>query len=207
MKYSVIIFLIITVAGSYCLLSGQCSLLRSDQQGYRIYKDNKYKKAAETFSDSMWKATALYKAGEFKEAAGIFAGFDTPEGAYNQGNSLLMQGKYQEAVVRYTRALELQPGWEAAKVNKAIAIGRAEMVKKEGGNMTDGKMGADEITFTKGKSPSDAGTEETDGGQELSEAAMREVWLRKVQTKPADFLRSKFTYQYQYSNKTQAEEK
>ncbi|MFC4992405.1 hypothetical protein [Rubritalea tangerina] len=32
-------------------------------------------------------------------------------------------------------------------------------------------------------------------GGKLSDAEMREVWLRKVQTKPADFLKVKFMYQ------------
>ena len=32
-------------------------------------------------------------------------------------------------------------------------------------------------------------------GQPLSDAAMQELWLRRVQTKPADFLRAKFSFQ------------
>jgi Ca-activated chloride channel family protein len=33
---------------------------------------------------------------------------------------------------------------------------------------------------------------DTGGGDQ----ALREIWLRQVQTRPADFLRSKFAYQY-----------
>ena len=72
------------------------------------------------------------------------------------------------------------------------------MLKREGGDMTGGKLGADEIVFSDQKSPSSAPDEqvEVEGGQELSEAELRAVWLRQVQTKPADFLRAKFAYQY-----------
>ena len=205
MRYILAALLIAVLAGSYCVLSSGCSLLTADQQGYRFYKKQDYTKAAERFADSMWKGTALYEAGKFKEAAGMFAGFDSAAGAYNQANSLVMQGKYEEAVVRYERALELRLGWKEAEINKDIASHRAEMMKKEGGNITDGQMGVDEITFDKGKSSPDAAQEETDGGQQLGDAEMRQVWLRKVQTRPADFLKSKFAYQHQFSGETQGE--
>ncbi|HIE98204.1 MAG: hypothetical protein ABGZ53_25045 [Fuerstiella sp.] len=32
-------------------------------------------------------------------------------------------------------------------------------------------------------------------GQPLSDSAMQALWLRRVQTKPADFLKAKFAYQ------------
>ena len=53
-----------------------------------------------------------------------------------------MQGKYEEAADRYTRALELKPEWEDATINRKIALARAEMLKKEGGDMTGGKLEA-----------------------------------------------------------------
>ena len=52
-----------------------------------------------------------------------------------------------------------------------------------------------DIVFDKGKGPQDEAEEvEVEGGK-VDDAQMREVWLRKVQTKPADFLKSKFMYQ------------
>ena len=32
-------------------------------------------------------------------------------------------------------------------------------------------------------------------GDQLSDESLRELWLQRVQTKPADFLRVKFSYQ------------
>ncbi|MEN8199441.1 MAG: tetratricopeptide repeat protein [Thermodesulfobacteriota bacterium] len=193
------------LAGGICLFSGKCRLLTPDQLGYRLFSMGQFKEASGHFADPMWQGAALYREGMFKEAAGVYAGFDTPEAAFNHGNSLAMLGKYQEAVARYDRALELQPGWEDAVINREIAHGRAEMMKNEGGNMTGGKMGADEIVFDKTKSSPEDGTEETDGGQQLSDTELREVWLRQVQTKPADFLRSKFAYQQQMGSKPSTE--
>ena len=58
----------------------------------------------------------------------------------------------------------------------------------------EGQIGADEITFDKQKSPSGQDTE-LQQEQALSDQAMQALWLRKVQTRPADFLKSKFAYQ------------
>lgn len=170
--------------------------LTPDQAGYYYYQKGDYEKAAESFVDPMWKGVALFKKGDFKAAASLFAGYDNAAAAFNQGNALVMQGNYEAAVKRYERALDLKPGWEDAVVNRDIAAGRAEMLKNEGGDMTGGKLGADEITFDKGKAPPSSDEEQTDGGQDLGEAEMRAIWLRQVQTKPADFLRAKFAYQY-----------
>jgi len=194
-----VIFIILVVAGYTTLATGNRQpatiFLTPDQLAYRYYLKGEYEKAADTFADPMWKGIALFKKGDFKEASSLFAGYDTAEAAFIQGNALVMQGNYEEAVKRYKRALDLKPGWEDAVVNRDIAAARAEMLRKEGGDMTGGEMGADEITFSEGKSPS-SGEEQVDGGQELSEQEMRAIWLRQVQTKPGDFLRDKCAYQY-----------
>jgi Ca-activated chloride channel family protein len=195
-----VIVTILVIVFSLTLVTGDRQLatffLTPDQSGYRYYLKGEYEKAAETFTDPMWKGISLFRKGDFKEASSLFAGYDTAEAAFNQGNALVMLGKYDDAVERYRRALDLNPGWEDAVVNRDIAAGRAEMLRKEGGDMTGGMMGADEITFSEGKAPSSSGEEQVDGGQQLSEEEMRAVWLRQVHTKPADFLRTKFAYQY-----------
>ena len=117
-------------------------------------------------------------------------------GAFNQGNALLFQGKYEDAAKRYERALELRPGWEDAIVNRDIALARAALLETTGGDMTGGEMGADEIEFSDTPSPDTDQTEQTEGGKPMSDEEMRSIWLRQVQTRPADFLRAKFAYQY-----------
>ena len=92
-------------------------------------------------------------------------------------------------------ALELQPDWEPATVNRDIAAARAEMLRQEGGDMTGGMLGADDIVFSDKKSPPSDQTEQTDGGERMSDQEMRAIWLRQVTTKPADFLKAKFAYQ------------
>ena len=180
----------------YCSLGNRqnCRLRTPDWRAYLLFNKQEYKTAAETFHNPMWKGAALYRDGEFKKASEIFSGFDTAEGIYNYGNSLLMQGQYERAIDCYNRTLAMIPDWDDAQVNLAIAVDRAKKTKKEGGNMTDGKLGADEFTFSKVKND-DNSWEEPDVGDTPNDAAMRAIWLRQVQTKPADFLAAKFSYQ------------
>lgn len=187
--------LVVVAAIAYCLVGGDCSLLTADQMAYRMFEEGEYETAADDFADPMWRGVALFRQGEFEQAAGVFAGYDTAEAAFNQGNALVMLGKYDNAVGRYEGALVLRPDWEPAIVNRDIAAARAARLKQEGGDMTGGMLGADDIVFSDKRSPPSDQTEQTDGGQPMSDEEMRAIWLRQVTTKPADFLRAKFAYQ------------
>ena len=55
-------------------------------------------------------------------------------------------------------------------------------------------MGTDEIVFEKSKNAGGQETE-TEAAQPLSDSDMQALWLRRIQTKPADFLKVKVAYQ------------
>lgn len=190
------LILMITLAG---MLLSKPALRTPDQEAYSLYSKSEYTLAAKTFADPYWTAIALYRDGQFKAAANLFAGFDTADGAFNHGNALLFQGNYAQATKRYERALELRPGWNDAEINRAIAMARAAALNFEGANMTDGKIGADDYVINNEPSSNQSDNDQTEvvENSELSESALRAVWLRQVQTNPADFLRSKFSYQLQ----------
>jgi Ca-activated chloride channel family protein len=136
------------------------------------------------------------RAGDFKAAEATFSGINTAIGAYDQGNALVMLGKYQDAVARYDHALALQPGWVEAAANREIAALRAERLKAAGADAGDQREGADQIVYDKdAKRKGGQDTEVT--GKAMSDEATRALWLRRVQTKPADFLRARFNYQLQ----------
>lgn len=190
-KIAVVGALILTVA--YGIWGDGFALRTADQKAYSEYQKGSYVQAAEQFSDPMWRGVCYFKEGDFKKAVSVFSGIQSAEGFYNHGNSLVMLGKYADAITSYDKALALGPH-DDAEFNRMVAKTRMEALDFEGGNMTDGKIGSDGITFEKGTSSDDAGEEVVEGGP-LDDAQMREVWLRKVQTKPADFLKSKFMYQ------------
>ena len=173
--------------------------LTPDQQGHWLMGQQRDAEAAEAFRDPMWRGVALMRAGQFKQAAAGFGGLDTAEAAYDQGNALVMLGKYEDAVGRYDRALALRPGWDDAAANRGLAQLRAERLKTEGGDATGGQVAADQIVIEPGKKGGEAADQEQGGGTPMSDTDIRALWLRRVQTRPGDFLRAKFAYQLQIS--------
>lgn len=186
-----------------CLVDNDYNVLTEDQKGYRLFEKEQFDVAAQEFNSLAWKGVALFRNGQFEEAASAFSGMDSPEGCLNHGNSLVMLGKYEDAIERYERALALKPDWPPAITNLALARTRAKALEKKGGEMTGGKLGADEYVFSNNSSK-EKGEEETVAGDEPSEAEQRAIWLRQIQTKPADFLRTKFAYQYQMAESSTA---
>jgi Ca-activated chloride channel family protein len=165
-----------------------------DQQGQRKFERGEFADASKVFRDPMWKAAALYREGEFEKAAQLFARGDSAEAQYNRGNSWLMHGAYDTAISCYDRALEKRPDWKEAKDNKALAAARAKMVEQKGGDMGDQQIGADKIVFDKDAKNEGQETEVT-GEKAMSDQEIQAMWLRRVQTRPADFLKAKFSYQ------------
>jgi Ca-activated chloride channel family protein len=146
----------------------------------------------------MWRAVARFRAGDFKEAARILSGLDTADAAYDHGNALVMLGQYENAVTRYDRAIALRPGWSDAEANRALALVRAARLKTTGGDTGNTDSRPDQVVFDAAKPKNDAApTDPEAGGPPMSDEAARALWLRGVQTKPADFLRAKFAYQLQ----------
>jgi Ca-activated chloride channel family protein len=169
-----------------------------DQQGQRLFDQEEFAEAAETFGDPGLRASAYYRAGDFETAASVFGRIGSAQGSYNRGNSLLMLGQYDEAIKAYEQALELQTDWTEASENLAIARARKEKLappeSDEGG--TGGMLEADEYVFDDTGRVKRSGQEQvTEGGQAMSDEEMRAVWLRRVQNDPAGFLSAKFAYQ------------
>lgn len=166
-----------------------------DQLGCRYFQRGEFAQAAKAFHDPMWQGAAWYRAGEFGKAAQAFARRDSAEAHYNQGNAWLMNGKYEDAIASYDRALTKRPEWTDASDNRALAAARMKLTEATGGDMGDQKIGADKIVFDK-KAKNEGQNTEVAGGKALSDQEMQALWLRRVQTRPADFLRVKFAYQH-----------
>lgn len=170
-----------------------------DQQGQRLMQRGEYKQAAEKFTTPDWIGAALYLAGDFEGAASVFGRSGSAEADYNRGNSLVMLGQYEPAIEAYHDALSKRPGWLEAEQNLQIAILRKEALAppEDDYGGTGGQLEADEIVFDDtgrvNKSSSEQVIDAAD--PQMGEEAMRAMWLRKVETRPADFLAVRFNYQ------------
>jgi Ca-activated chloride channel homolog len=172
-----------------------------DQQGRWLYDHGRYAEAAETFVDPRWRGAAQMRGGDFKAAAETYLGAETAGAAYDRGNALVMLGKYEDAAKAYDRALALRPGWREAEDNLTLARLRAERMKAPGTDAEGQREGADEIVYDKAAARNEGQKTETPGTP-MDDSAVRALWLKRVQTKPADFLRARFAYQLQSQGPT-----
>lgn len=174
----------------------------ADQRGERLLHQRQFGAAAKAYADPWRIGVAQYRDGDFTTAAKTFARVPGADGAFDQGNAWLMRGNYNAAIAGYDRALGFRPGWKAAEENKALASARQaqlEAAGKERGEEQTEERGENELTpdaIAFDQKPDEASgiAMEMSGGQ-MSDAQWRAVWLRRVQTTPADFLRMKFAYQ------------
>ena len=169
--------------------------LTANQQGQRLMARGAFAQAALVFEDPMRTGAAWYRAGEFKKAEAAFRQITTPEADYNRGTCFIFLGQYEDAIKRFDRALQSRPGWEAALTNREIARIRAKATAHPGGDMGDQKLGADKMVFNKEKKGGQDTHMNQETGEQLAQKEMQALWLRRVQTNPADFLHAKFSYQ------------
>jgi Ca-activated chloride channel family protein len=159
--------------------------LTPDQQGRYFYEKGDYATAAERFQDPMWKGLALCRNKDYARALDQFALIDTAESWFNQGNALAQLGKYPDAAKAYTEALKQHPNWKEAEDNLKLVRSLIPPPKPPSEEEEAPNLKPDQVKFDeKGKKGKNRLT--------FSKEEMADVWMRNIQTSPAEFLRRKF---------------
>lgn len=98
----------------------QKPFLNQEQRAQRLYQNKEYEQAASLSENPLRQGAALYRAGNFEEAAAVFSQQQSAEAQYNLGNALAQQQQYDAAIAAYDEALEQRPGWSKALENKQL---------------------------------------------------------------------------------------
>ena len=107
------------------------------------------------------------------------------------GTPYARQEEYEQAVSSYEEALERRPGWTEAEENLALVKARIPFTPEEESDEAGGdpNLSADEMQFDERGKQGKRG--EVDMSM-LTDEQLTEMWMRRLTTSPADFLRRRF---------------
>lgn len=164
----------------------------ADQQGRYAFEQRDFSDAGDLFIDPMWKGTALYRAGRYLEAADVFARLTSTDALVNMGNALIKGREYDRAVSAYEQALVDAPNNVVARNNLGIAraiVRRLTRLREQEDTGEQTELGADDYKFD---NKSGKGKEIIITGQGKLKIESAEQWMRTVDTRASDFLRTRF---------------
>ncbi len=164
----------------------------ADQQGRYAFEQRDFSNAGNLFIDPMWKGTALYRAGRYLEAADVFARLTSTDALVNMGNALIKGREYDRAVSAYEQALVDAPNNVVARNNLGIAraiVRRLTRLREQEDTGEQTELGADDYKFD---NKSGKGKEIIITGQGKLKIESAEQWMRTVDTRASDFLRTRF---------------
>ena len=165
-----------------------------DQQGRIAYERKEFGRAAELFTDPLWKGYALFRNAQYAEATEVLGRLDTPEAIFITGIANLRNRKYRDGVRAFERVLDLDPDYPGAAHNLDVArriVTYVEEAQAQSDTGEESGIGADEVVFD---NESGMGQEtqievEQEGGPEILST---EKWMNTVNTQTGDFLRQRF---------------
>lgn len=172
--------------------------LTPDQQGQIAMNEKRYADAAELFEDPYHEGYAKLRAGQYPEAAAIFAELNTPEAAFSEGMARIRNREYRPAISAFEDALERRPKWPEAQHNLEVATAILEYVETTREQSDTGEelgIGADDTVFD-----NEAGRGENTTIQAQSEDAKvlsADQWISAIDTDMQDFLRNRFRLENQ----------
>ncbi|MEW6742791.1 MAG: hypothetical protein AB1486_08525 [Planctomycetota bacterium] len=151
----------------------------------------------------MWKGIADYKNGNFAAAVREFAQVETAEGYFNPGDTQAHLGELGQAQACFEEALRRKPGDRQIRENlelvQSLLLKKGTKKEEEPPQGDEPVLNPDEIKLDETGKKGRAGEVEQ---VSLSDQQIAELWMRRLQTTPSDFLRLKFAAQVQEGQAT-----
>ncbi|MDX1816189.1 MAG: VWA domain-containing protein [Marinobacter sp.] len=148
---------------------------REDQRGPALIEQNP-QEAAHELDSPEWKASALYRAGQYQQAADLFKTLKGADADYNRGNALARAGKLKEALAAYDDALDKAPDMKDAQTNRDIVQKLLEQQKSQNQNQQgkDSKKGQNQQDKNnKRNNPSDSSSQNGQSDQSDNQSQSR----------------------------------
>lgn len=168
--------------------------LTPDQQGQLAFNNKEFSKAADLFEDPVRKAYALYRSGRYEEAAELYSWQESADAAIGEGLSLIKSRSYRPAIDAFEKAVERAPGIEAAQHNLDLSryiLDYIETTREQSDTGEEAGIGADETVYDN-EAGRGADSEQTAARATDAMPETAEQWMRTVDTRTGDFLKTRF---------------
>ncbi|QIE42013.1 VWA domain-containing protein [Rhodobacteraceae bacterium SC52] len=165
-----------------------------DQRGRLAFDRGDFRVASEAFSDPLWRGYALYRDGQYADAAEVLSRVETAQAAFIQGMAYLRSRSYRDGVRAFETALSRDPDYPNAAENLETAraiVAYVEEAQEQSDTGEDRGIGADDVVFDNesGKGEETVISVPEDGADALLSA---DQWMTTVDTRTGDFLKSRF---------------
>ncbi len=170
-----------------------------DQQGRLAFQERDFARAADLFTDPLWRGYALYRSGQYAEAIEVLDRVETAEAAFIQGMAAIKSRSYRDGVRAFDTALTRDPDYPGAAENLATAqdiVVFIEGLREDSDTGEDSGIGADEVVYD---NEADRGAEtqiETTDEESGPTMLTTEQWMNTVDTRTGDFLQSRFALEH-----------
>lgn len=178
--------------------------LTPDQYGRLLLEAGYYNKAARTFANPVWQATAHYYAEDFARAALLFTRQDSLAAQFNRANALAHGRDYVRALAAFNQLLARNAAFPGAQANRdklqvlIDEINRlSESQQQEDGVGTE-ELDEEDAQIGEGAQSlafQEAEREQYTAEELLASPETADMWLKGVQQEPERFLRTKFSIQ------------
>lgn len=166
-----------------------------DQQGQRAMNAGDFNRAAERFSDPMWRGYALYRDGQYADAITVLDRVETAQAAMVQGMAQIRNRSYRAGVAAFETALARDPDYPGAAENLAVAqniVTYIERVQEQSATGDDTEMTADEVVFDNEEARGQDVETDVPTPDEVAAPLSADQWMNSVDTETGDFLRQRF---------------
>ena len=169
--------------------------LTPDQQGMIAYRDKHFERAAERFTDPLWRGYALYRDGQYEAAIEVLDRVETAEAAYIQGMAHIKSRGYRDGVRAFETTLKRDPDYPHAEDNLTVAreiVDYIERVREQSDTGEEQGIGADDVVFdNEANRGADTDMAVPREGEEMG-MMTTDQWMNTVDTQTGDFLRQRF---------------
>ncbi|OGV36838.1 MAG: hypothetical protein A3E88_00455 [Legionellales bacterium RIFCSPHIGHO2_12_FULL_35_11] len=162
----------------------------NNQIALDMMKSGQFKDAKNTFTDQNWQAYAAFRAKDYKSAAELYAKSRTLNDYYNQGNSLAFQGKLQDGIDAYNKALQINPNDADVIYNKKTLDDLLKQQKEN--NSSNNSQSKNQNNNNMKNKDNKNNQQNKQNPTDKDKQQMKNQWLKLIPEDPGGLLREKF---------------